>query len=141
MHEWALAEAVVESVKKNVGNKSLDDVKLVVVGFGELQNIDIEIFKFGLASILGENSSDKDIFKVEIDKASFKCNNCSYEWDLSECEYLGEDEREAIHFLPEASRVYINCPRCSSRDFEVVSGRGVVIKNIVLKDEKTNNDD
>ncbi len=134
MHEWALAEAVIESVKKNIGDKSINDVKRVVVGFGELQNIDIEIFRFGLANILGSNLNVEEIFKIEIDKASFKCNHCDYSWSLAECEYLDEDEREAIHFLPEASRVYISCPGCGSRDFEVISGRGVVIKDIALRD-------
>ncbi len=133
MHEWALAEAVIESVKKYIGNRSLKDVERVVVGFGELQNIDLEIFKFGLSNILGPDSDAAKIFTVEIERASFRCNSCGYIWNLAECDYLGEDEREAMHFLPEASRVYISCPKCGSRDFEVISGRGVVIKHVALK--------
>jgi hydrogenase nickel incorporation protein HypA/HybF len=38
---------------------------------------------------------------------------------------VGEDEAEAIHFVPEMARVYARCPTCSSHDFALAAGRGI----------------
>ncbi len=144
MHEWALAEAVIEAVIENIGSSStIKDIKRVVVAFGELQNIDMEIFRFGLENLLKskfvpddsaeQNNNLLDFFVFEEEEAVFKCNSCNYQWSLSDNVELNEEEREAIHFLPESAHVYIKCPNCGSRDFVFIAGRGVTIRSIELK--------
>jgi len=48
---------------------------------------------------------------------------CSYRWKLLP-EELGSDVSEMIHFIPEAIHSFTSCPKCGSRDYEIVSGRG-----------------
>ena len=72
---------------------------------------------------------------IETEKALFRCNNCGAVWGLDDIPELGEDEREAIHFMPEASHVYMHCPSCSGIDFQVEKGRGVLIKSITFEKE------
>ncbi len=43
---------------------------------------------------------------------------------------LGENEQEAIHFVPEAAHAFIRCPACGSPDFEISKGRGVWVERI-----------
>ena len=131
MHEWALAEAVVESVLEAVKKERFTSVKEVDISLGELQDIEIEIFEFALKNLMEK----EDIFRhtkinLRVEKTLFRCRACGNEWSLKETKDIDKDVREAIHFLPELSHSFIRCSKCGSPDFEVVKGRGVSIDSI-----------
>ncbi len=148
MHEWALAESVIETVKESVRNRGRGRVVSVTLLFGELQAIDEEIFKSGLRYQLESSQSgggeeyeepvliSPDVFSVETEKASFLCNRCGNEWSFDSHPDLGDEEREAIHFMPEAAHAYMRCPACGSPDFSVERGRGVLVKSILFEEEE-----
>lgn len=133
MHEWALAEAVLEAVKENLEGNKLEDVRKINLLFGELQDVDPDIFQSGLKQMLIDYPFGEEVFSVEIEKAGFRCNACGEEWGLDRYAHLSDDQREAIHFLPEAAHVHIQCPKCESPDFTIQKGRGVTIKSIDLE--------
>jgi hydrogenase nickel incorporation protein HypA/HybF len=135
MHEWALAEAVVSSVDRIVQEHQGRRVLAVRLRVGELQRIELEVFQQGLAIHLEERPYGIDVFQFESDPASFLCNRCGHQWLLETVEGLGEDELEAIHFLPEAANVYLRCPSCGSPDFALSAGRGVRIASVDLEGE------
>ncbi|PLJ78416.1 hydrogenase nickel incorporation protein HypA [Infirmifilum sp. SLHALR2] len=129
MHEWALAEAVTRTVEELV--LSGRDVKSVEVVLGELQAVDEEVFRTALEELLSSLRAEKGIsvesFTITREKALFRCNVCGNTWTLDEWS-VGEEFREAIHFVPEVVHSYYSCPRCGSRDFEIVKGRGVQVR-------------
>jgi hydrogenase nickel incorporation protein HypA/HybF len=125
MHEWALAEAVLDSVREHSAGRR---VTRVVLRFGELQQIDREIFDFALRELGGELGGAR--FEIGIEPALFACGACGASWSLDERAGLDAHQKEAIHFLPEAARVYLRCPKCGSPDFSVEQGRGVTIETI-----------
>ena len=133
MHEWALAEAVVMSVVEFARSRGASRVKRVVVSLGELQAIDKEILRFALGELKGSAPIPIDEFVLEEEEAVFRCRACGFEWRLRDVGELGEEVREYIHFVPEVVHTYLRCPRCGSPDFEVVRGRGVRIKEVVLE--------
>ena len=135
MHEWALAEAVISTVERLYEENGRKRVLSVQVLIGELQHIEMEVFSMGLQNLLSESPFSYDVFHFETEKASFRCNACGSEWLLEEHAGLGEEELEAIHFLPEAAHVYMRCPSCGSPDFALKKGRGVTIKSIDLSDD------
>ena len=135
MHEWALAEAVISTVERLYEENGRKRVLSVQVLIGELQRIEMEVFSMGLQNLLSERPFSYDVFHFETEKASFRCNACGSEWLLEEHAGLGEEELEAIHFLPEAAHVYMRCPACGSPDFVLERGRGVTIKTIDLSDD------
>jgi hydrogenase nickel incorporation protein HypA/HybF len=130
LHEWALAESVVNTVLKYKKEKNLLKVNKVLVKIGKLQQIELDIFSSALEDI----SKMKDVegkFVVEEENVSFKCRICGREWDFEEgVKNLNEDESEYVHFIPDVIRVYSKCPECGSPDFEVLKGRGVWIDYI-----------
>lgn len=131
MHEWALAEGIVKYVSGVVGVKRLKSVK---VGLGELQSVDEEVLRFALTEMMkaeGHELSEDSIVFVRR-TARFQCRRCGYSWSLKDSS-LGDDEKEAIHFIPEVIHAYLSCPRCGSRDFEVVEGRGVEILEVITE--------
>jgi hydrogenase nickel incorporation protein HypA/HybF len=130
-----LAEAVISTVERLYEENGRKRVLSVQVLIGELQRIEMEVFSMGLQNLLSERPFSYDVFHFETEKASFRCNACGSEWLLEEHAGLGEEELEAIHFLPEAAHVYMRCPACGSPDFVLERGRGVTIKSIDLSDD------
>jgi hydrogenase nickel incorporation protein HypA/HybF len=133
MHEWALAEAVIETVILEAEKEGIKEIINVKIMIGELQQIDLDIFKFALENFMQpfEPLLNTDKMNIEIDKCILKCRVCNHKWSYGDTlKTLDEDEAEAIHFLPEAAHVYMRCPRCNSSDFEIIKGRGVWIDTI-----------
>jgi hydrogenase nickel incorporation protein HypA/HybF len=121
VHEWALAEAVVKTVEELVtSNKYVRHIEVVL---GELQAVDEGVFETALRELLEIHYG----FKITREEAVFKCMVCGYEWSLKDWS-IGEEFREAIHFVPEVVHSYYSCPKCGSRDFEIVRGRGVKVR-------------
>jgi hydrogenase nickel incorporation protein HypA/HybF len=130
MHEWALAEAVLDSISEHAGEGIVTRVR---VRFGELQRVDPEIFRTGLDALSSRYPFDPGVVEVEVERAGFRCVGCGNEWTLDDVSGLDDVKEEAIHFLPEAAHVYLRCPECGSADFEIVAGRGVSIAEIELE--------
>jgi len=128
MHEWALAEAIVDYIVKVSGGSKR--FRRITIRLGELQSIDEEILRFSINEILKADGMHVNELRFEKEPAIFKCRNCGYEWGLRDMNMEGE-VRELIHFVPEAVHTYFKCPRCGSRDFEIVSGRGVYVAEVV----------
>ncbi len=131
MHEWALAEAVIATAieeSRKEGVKEITEIKLMI---GELQQMELEIFQFALDEITKAHDELLTNVKIEMETepAIFRCRVCGHGWDFDEAR-LSEEEGEAVHFAPEVAHAYVRCPSCKSPDFEVIQGRGVLIKSI-----------
>ncbi len=122
MHEFSLARAAKETILSLNCNR-------IIVYIGQIQQIDIDLFKNALLSEL--NGMDVNVSFQEV-KAKFKCNVCANEFYYDEID-LSEEEKEDIHFLPESIHIFVKCPKCFSNDFKIVEGRGVFIEKCETK--------
>jgi len=132
MHEWALADAVIEATSTALAGRDPSCLRGVTVTVGELQAIDHEIFRFALSTLLEERPFRTATYHLETEPARFLCGACGREWSLAETRALDDQTREAIHFLPEAAHAFIRCPYCRSPDYRVQTGRGVSIASLTL---------
>jgi len=123
-----LAEAIVEYVKSNYPN--VNKFRRIEILLGELQSIDEEILGFSLKEILNSEKIAVDELVLSEEEAVLRCRRCRHEWRLKELK-LEDEVKEAIHFVPEVVHSFIKCPKCGSRDFEVVRGRGVYVKEVI----------
>jgi hydrogenase nickel incorporation protein HypA/HybF len=135
MHEWALADAVVASLLEALGGRPSRALRHAEVLLGELQAVDFEIFRFGLDTLLEQHGLDPGVVSMTVQPAEMVCRACSRRWTLEE-PAVDSDQREAIHFLPEAAHSFLRCPSCGSADFSVEKGRGVSIAGIDLSGEE-----
>jgi hydrogenase nickel incorporation protein HypA/HybF len=135
MHEWALAEAVVATLRDSLGKRDPRTLAKVELEIGELQAVDKGIFRFALETILEPYGIDAGRIAFLTEKASFLCRRCGRQWTMEEDTGLSEEQKEAVHFLPEASHAFMRCPYCRSADFSVEKGRGVGIKRIEVESE------
>ncbi|MCX7845237.1 MAG: hydrogenase nickel incorporation protein HypA [Dictyoglomaceae bacterium] len=132
MHEWALAEAIVNTAIREAQKKNLRKVDFLSIKIGEIQQIDLEVFNFALKELSKDTILEGTEIRYENYPALLLCNVCKNIWSYMESfEKLNDEEREAIHFIPETIHVYIHCPKCGSVDFEIKEGRGVWIEEIL----------
>jgi hydrogenase nickel incorporation protein HypA/HybF len=128
MHEWALAEAILTSVKQVAEQEGLKEVTEVTVRVGELQQVERPILRFALLQMkTGIYMNSK--FRILKAKSTLKCRVCGNSWEY-DIKKMGKGAAEAIHFIPEVAHAYIKCSKCGSSDFEIISGRGVLLENI-----------
>ena len=126
----ALAEAVIATAKDAARERGLGRITRMDVAIGALQSIDVPTFRFLLEELIGssEPALKSARLEVEAEPARFRCRPCGHTFGLGgETAPQGEDESEAIHFVPELAHAFLVCPGCGSPDFEIVSGRGVTI--------------
>ena len=129
VHEWALAEAIVEYIDNLALQKSTREIEYVTIRLGLLQSIDVEILDYALREILEMKGLKIHSIKYEEVDVNLQCRRCGFKWSI-DLNSLDEAVRESIHFIPEAIYSFFKCPNCGSRDFEIVSGRGVEIGEI-----------
>ncbi len=133
MHEFALAEAVVSAALREADRAGIARIEAIEVSIGELQRIQRETFEFALKEVLpaDEPRLASAEMRLTIEPARFRCRGCRREFGLQETEGPKDaTEAEAIHFIPELAHAYLRCPGCGSPDFELLEGRGVVLRRI-----------
>ncbi len=130
VHEWALAEAIVNYVLSEAGRRGVNGAEKIVLRLGVLQSIDREILDFSLRELFKMNNFNVREIKYIDEPVRLRCRRCGYEWSIN-VEELDEATRESIHFVPETVYSFFKCPRCGSRDFEIISGRGIKIEEII----------
>ena len=130
MHEWALSAAIAEAaadIRKKQNLKTVDEITVVL---GEVQNIAAGVFGEIFHEVKKQHPGVESAkLIIETEPALFECLNCGNNFGLARGE-LNHETSEAIHFLPEMSKLYIKCPKCGSADFKIMQGRGLFIKEI-----------
>jgi len=133
MHEWALAESILSAAVEAAEKEKLKAISEIKISIGELQQIEHDIFEFALGEIIKTQGEKLKNVKtiIETEESTLKCKSCGHMWKFCDMKKkLSENESEAIHFIPEVTFVHTRCPKCSSPDFEITSGRGVSITSI-----------
>ena len=128
MHEWALAEAVINAATEFAQKEGLKRVTEVDVKVGELQQVERKIFRFALTQ-LKPASFRETKFRIIKARTKLTCRVCGNSWFFRK-EKFDEAVSEAMHFVPEMAHTYIKCPKCESPDFEIAEGRGVWLQSI-----------
>ncbi|MEM0372104.1 MAG: hydrogenase nickel incorporation protein HypA [Ignisphaera sp.] len=131
MHEWALAEGIIEALARRAKEAGVNKFGMLKIILGELQQVDREILKYALDELL---KLAKDSLGIIVDNIVFEeesvvlqCSRCGYRW-RPVLDILDESVKESIHFIPEVIHVYISCPQCGSHDFSIIGGRGIAIE-------------
>ncbi len=142
MHEWSLAEAVIYSLLKFLDEEKLKSVEMVEISVGEILELEMDIFTNALYEIAKNTPLEGTKFEFKIEKALFKCNSCGYEWGFDVADSMLSDElgiveepagtRESpLHFLPDLAQTLLKCPKCGSRDFDLISGKDIKVSKVV----------
>jgi len=133
VHEWALAEGVIDTAVELSEKEGFSRITKIVVRIGALQRIDPDFFRKALETVMPEN--DPRLRSVELvlnlEPAGFGCRKCGHEFGQADAGTgLDHEQLEAIHFVPELAHAFMHCPACESPDFEVRRGRGLWLDSL-----------
>jgi len=146
MHEWSIAQAIVETINEVANEKNARRVKLIKLKVGSLAMLDTEIIKDALR-ILSENTKLEGAkLEIENEDTKFKCKKCGYTWSFSEIENKIKDEWKdtsvtdeegtqdlSIHYFPELIYIMARCPKCNSKDFEILGSKEILVEGLELE--------
>lgn len=142
MHEWSIAESVVETLKESFKGRRVLGVEVKV---GELRGLDLEILREALKIAAGEAGLGEAKFNVTVSRACFRCLLCGREWGLREAlimmestiprsGYVLEEEPEPpTHFIPGLILGLQACPGCGGMDIDLVSGKELEISRVEVE--------
>ncbi len=110
MHELGIMYHVVKQVLKVVEDNQLEEVEAIVLQVGELGTVVPHYLESCFPVAVDGTILEKTKLEIEILPANGICKECSTVFSLT--------EREGV------------CPKCCSKDSEVLSGREFLLKEI-----------
>lgn len=125
MHELSMAQGILDSVIENAEKNNATQVTKVVIEIGRLAMLNPEQVKFMLGVLNEDTIASNAEFVIEEIPAEIKCKDCDFEGEAI------IDDRD--HYMPA-----IKCPKCDSYMIEVINGKDVIVKNIIIDKEDEN---
>ncbi len=111
MHELGIVFEVVKKVKIFAEQNGVTKIDTVVLQIGELSSIVPHYIEECYPAAVDGTSMQDTKLKIEILPGNGLCKNCNKIYNLLENKSI--------------------CPHCGSRDFELLSGKEFVIKEII----------
>lgn len=146
MHEWSLAQAIVESVTEAANKENARRVKILEVEIGSLAMLDKDIIVEAIKTLSEGTKLEGAEIKVYEEETKFRCEKCKKIWSFSEVKDKLEKDWEdtkikdehgtqdlSVHYFPELIFAMISCPSCGSKDFEILGSRELTIKNVTIE--------
>ena len=120
MHELSMAQGIINAVLESAESNNATEVNEVTIEIGRLAMINPEQLQF-MIGVLVENTIMEDSeIKIEDIPAEIAC---------MDCEFHGEailDDSD--HYAP-----LVKCPECDSLKVDILNGKDIVVKNIVIE--------
>jgi hydrogenase nickel incorporation protein HypA/HybF len=145
MHEFSIAQSLVESVLSEVKKNNAKKVLVIEISIAELMQLDKDIFIELVSSFLTGPVLGSARLKVKTEKAVFSCRKCGRSWDMDEAKKQLQEIEDGLlikesdgndpplHFLPQLYPAFIHCPDCGSSDILLQDSGSVQITRLVLE--------
>lgn len=113
MHELSILVAAIKSVEEIMDENHLEEVQTIVFDVGEVSGV-VPAFLEKLYPAATHNTRlEGSSMRVEIVPGDARCRECGQTYNLPDNDGF--------------------CPYCGSRDFDVLSGDGFTIKELIAK--------
>lgn len=112
MHEFALAQDIIETIGRHV-NENMPKLAVIHIEVGVFSSVVVESLEFGLKLFLKEKNLEDVAIEFSTAEGMARCE-CDTEYavnDISDC-----------------------CPKCFSFNRTFTAGKDVIIKSIELRD-------
>ena len=116
MHEYGIAQALVEQVGEVARNNGAGSVSRVVIQVGRLRGVVPEILRWGFEVASAGSVAEGAELAIEEVPIAIRCRGCRAESELDDPVYI--------------------CPSCSGFDVEPLSGDELVLKSLEIDDER-----
>jgi hydrogenase nickel insertion protein HypA len=145
MHEFGIAQSVVDFALSEVERKKASAVRELRLSVGELMQVDTRALSSALRVLMTGPRLKGCRLSVAVEKASFVCARCGASWRMKDALKQLEgtpsslrvnepDGKELpLHFLPSLYQSFLHCPKCGSADIATSGGEGIQLRRLVLK--------
>ncbi len=116
MHEYSIAQALVEQINDVARQNGADAVTRVVIQVGKLRAVVPEILRWGFEIASEGSIAEGAELEVEVIPIVIRCRACSTERELDDPFYV--------------------CPACNSFDVEQLSGNELILKTLEISDDR-----
>lgn len=113
MHEFSLAQNIIEIVEENARQNHAERVTEVVLEIGTLSGVELPALDMALQSLQPGTLMEHAAIKKNIIKALARCGECHFQ------------------FVPDD--YFCACPKCGSFLHEVIQGKELRVKSIVAE--------
>ncbi len=113
MHEFGIAQNIVESIKDAIGEKMLSKITKIYMDIGRLSGVSPESLEFSLEVLLDKKGEKILVVReIEPEVVCLKCKN----------RYSPED-------------IIWVCPVCNDMHAEIIKGNEIKISDVEVRDE------
>lgn len=113
MHEFSLAQALLEEVERVRHQHSGGRLKAVRVEVGELSGVEADLLAFAVELILADGPDAGAVLELNAVPVEARCRACEREFRVQQ-----------FHF---------RCPACGDGRVEVLRGEGLVLRDVTIE--------
>jgi hydrogenase nickel incorporation protein HypA/HybF len=113
MHEFSLAQNIIEIVEETLANNKVTKVSVIELEIGTLSGVELPALDMALESLQPGSVIDGAEIHTQIIQAKAVCINCRFE-------YVPDD-------------YFTACPKCGNFGAEVVRGKELRVKSITAE--------
>lgn len=113
MHEFSVAQNIVEIVSKSFVKSGADRIISVEIDVGTLSGVVIDALDFAMDSAKKETPLERASIKMYNITANARCNNCKREFELND--------------------FFSVCPYCNSVSFVIITGKELKVISIEVE--------
>jgi hydrogenase nickel incorporation protein HypA/HybF len=118
MHEFSTAVSIVEAVKRAATSYNATRVLSIHLQIGQLSMLNHEQLLFGIEIASKATIAEGASVTIESLPTRISCKSCGAKTELH--------EKKTIYDL----LATLECPKCSSKEVEIIQGRECVVKDI-----------
>ncbi|MFR5876670.1 MAG: hydrogenase maturation nickel metallochaperone HypA [Eubacterium sp.] len=113
MHELGIVYQIVRTVDEIKREQFLSEIESITLEIGEMSDVVPKFISEAWQAVRETTDYPNAEMKIDIISAKARCKQCGYE--------------ELIR------KIDFECPKCKSSEFEIISGREFIIKEIIAK--------
>ncbi len=113
MHELRIAEAVIDTVRRELDSEKLSSVETIGLRIGVMSGVDPESLKFSFSAATSGTELDRSGLEIEIIPVQAHCEKCHKDFAVDE--------------------LIFRCPACGTSDINMTRGDEIEISFIGYK--------
>ncbi len=122
MHDMGIIQGIVDAVLENAKGQAVKEIELDIA-IGALKHVHGANVKFWVEEMLKKEFGEKLKVKLNVETThpEIKCG----------CGFNGKvEDFEVTHDMAHLGLYEMSCPKCGSKDYEIVKGNGAEIKGM-----------
>jgi hydrogenase nickel incorporation protein HypA/HybF len=112
MHEWTIAQSIVELSEEAAAKEKADTIQRVHLEIGTLSGVVLDTLKFALEFAVKKTKLKDALIDYSVINGKAICHSCNLEFETAD--------------------LLAVCPNCKLADFKIVDGKQLRIKSLTI---------